>query len=95
VGPQSGTLSTESGPFPGNADVLAREAASHDLSDTLPRSSVEYSNVVGDRKEGKHTITLSLLQHADWIGLDFDSTAAGMPKKSLGEQAAARSREQV
>jgi hypothetical protein len=95
LGPQSGSLAVDSGSFTGDGDVLAREAASHAISDPLPRSTVEAPDVIGDRKEGKQTITLSLLQHADRIGFDLDSTAAGMPKKSLGEQSATRSREHV
>ena len=60
--------------LPGDGERLAREAASDDIHEATPRSSVEGSDVIPDREHGKHAVPLTPQQDFSAVRLDFHGT---------------------
>lgn len=86
--PESRSLAVEPIAGSGWANVLAREAARHDIHQTAPWSSVEGSHIVPDGEWFEASIVLSGEEHAACVCVDFDSADRAPPEELAPEYAA-------
>jgi hypothetical protein len=85
LGPESAALSVESFAGSGDADVLARKAASDDIHHATPRLSVEGADVVPDRERRERAVVLTGAEHASGVVVDFDG-AHSAPAEQLAAE---------
>jgi hypothetical protein len=88
--PHPAALAVESFPCPGDADVLAWEAARYHVNKASPRSSVKGANVIPNRERREHAVILSGEQYACWVGFPLDS-ADGSPSEQVAAEYSATS----
>jgi hypothetical protein len=88
VAPESGALTIEPVSVASDGDVLAREAARHDIHQTAPRSSVEGSHIVPDWEGGQVAVVLSGHEDGASVWLDFDGADGSPPEEFAPEYAA-------
>jgi len=73
VGPHAGAFAADACALPGNADVLAGEAARNHVNNSAPRSSVKGANVIPNREGREKAVILSLGKNACGVGLPLNS----------------------
>ncbi|HPK52790.1 MAG TPA: hypothetical protein PLX54_10580 [Candidatus Fermentibacter daniensis] len=70
---------------------MAWESSTDDIDAAPPGLAVEGPHVVPDGEAGEDAVTLPLQQHVAAVGLEFDSTDAGMSEKDAAEDTSPRS----
>jgi hypothetical protein len=93
VGPETGTLSSDSCAFSGNTDVLARKSPRHHVNNASPRSSVKGSHVIPYREWRETSVVLSCHKHGLGIGFPLNGTDASVPEQLPGKYSSTSARE--
>jgi hypothetical protein len=90
VGPEAAARAVEARTLTGDADVLAREAASDHVNSAAPWPSVKGSHVIPYRERREKAVVLAGDENARGVGVKFDG-ADGMPSEQLAAEYAATS----
>jgi hypothetical protein len=83
--PEPASLSGDTGPISGDADVLAWKSTSDNVDQPSPRLPVKGPHIVPDWERLKDSVALSCEQDAPGIGSKLNS-ADGAPPKELSAQ---------
>ena len=83
--PESAPLAFDSRTFSGNADVLARESATNDIHESIPRASVKCSHVIPDGERFDVPFVLPPHENFTTVRFDFDG-ADGAPAKEFSSK---------
>ncbi|AMM23205.1 hypothetical protein AX767_01545 [Variovorax sp. PAMC 28711] len=78
--PETGAFTIKSFATTGCADVLAGEAASHDINTASPRSAVKGSHVIPNRERGESAVVLARDEDGLGVGLVLDGTNTSASK---------------
>jgi len=81
--------------FSNMAVNLAWKSGAYDINSTLPGNSVECSHIVPDWESWQDSVALSLQQDFSAVGVNLDSTDAGMSEKHAAEHSSASAAEQM
>jgi hypothetical protein len=71
----------------GDTEGLAWESRSDDIHKATPGPRIKGSDVVPDREQGKHAVSLPAEKHLPAVGVDFDR-AYGSPSEEMGSEEA-------
>jgi hypothetical protein len=86
--PESAALAVDSGAATGDADVLARESATHHFNSASPSIPVKGSDVVPNRERRECPVVLSGHQNRSAVGVDLDGADAAVSEQFAAENAA-------
>ena len=93
VRPHPGSLAVDARALAGSADVLAREAARHDVNSAAPRSSVKGLHVIPDGKDGQVSVVLPGDQNACGVSVPLDGADGSPAEQMPAEYASTSARE--
>lgn len=94
-GPEAGTLTFDSRPSAGGADVLAGEAPGDEVNSSTPGLPVEGSHIVPDWEPGQDAVPLSLEQDTPRVFLQLNGADWHMAAKESAEDSSACASEEV
>jgi hypothetical protein len=86
--PQAASVSIEPEASAGNADILARETASDDIHQSMPRPTVKSSDVGPNRESWEASVILPSHEDGAGIFIDFDCTDGAPAEEFAAEYAA-------
>jgi len=87
VAPHAAAFAVNACPPPSGADVLAGKAASHDVNNACPRSSVKSLHVIPNRERREGSIVLSCHKHGLGVGLPLNGADASVAQQLAGKDA--------
>jgi hypothetical protein len=87
VAPHAAAFAVNACTSPCGADVLAGKAASHDVNNACPRSSVKGLHVIPNRERREGSIVLSCNKHGLGVGLPLNGADASVAQQLAGKDA--------